>query len=309
MKFGVSLINRGEMATPENMIRFVKRAEQLGFDTVTISDHIVIPKAMPANYPYHPEGEFSWETARDYYEPLATLMFLAGATTSIRLGTSVLIIPYRNPVVVAKMIATTDALSGGRTFLGVGTGWWEDEFRALGLPNHFWERGARTDEYIRIFRNLWSEENPAFSGDFYSYGDLEFSPKPAQAGGVPIWIGGHTGRALRRAAELGDAWHPIGLRPPASLTPEELGAKRGQLHELCEKLSRDPAEILIAFRCPLVASPSAKGPMAGDYGKIREDIQAYQAQGVGHITFDFPVSNISELMDALEGAGENLLPK
>lgn len=307
MKFGVSLINRGEMATPENMIRFVRRAEELGFDTVTISDHIVIPKAMPANYPYHPEGKFSWETARDYYEPLATLMFLAGATTSIRLGTSVLILPYRNPVVVAKMIATIDALSGGRTFLGVGTGWWEDEFLALGLPNHFRERGARTDEYIRIFRNLWSEENPAFSGDFYSYGDLEFSPKPAQPGGVPIWIGGHSGRALRRVAELGDAWHPIGLRPPASLTPEELGAKRGQLHELCEKRSRDPAEILIAFRCPLVVSPSAEGPMAGDYGKIREDIQAYQAQGVGHITFDFPVSNTSELMDALEGAGENLL--
>lgn len=309
MKFGVSLINRGEMATPENMIHFVKRAEELGFDSVTISDHIVIPKAMPANYPYHPEGKFSWETARDYYEPLATLMFLAGATTSIRLGTSVLIIPYRNPVVVAKMIATVDALSGGRTFLGVGTGWWEDEFLALGLPNHFRERGARTDEYIRIFRNLWSEENPAFSGDFYSYGDLEFSPKPAQAGGVPIWIGGHSGRALRRVAELGDAWHPIGLRPPASLTPEELGAKRGQLHELCEKRSRDPAEILIAFRCPLVVSPSAEGPMAGDYGKIREDIEAYQAQGVGHITFDFSVSNTSELMDALEGAGENLLPK
>lgn len=309
MKFGVSLINRGEMATPGTMIRFVKRAEELGFDAVTISDHIVIPKAMPENYPYHTKGEFAWETARDYYEPLATLMFLAGATTSIRLGTSVLIIPYRNPVVVAKMIATADALSGGRVFLGVGTGWWEDEFKALGLPNHFSERGARTDEYIRIFRNLWNEENPAFSGDFYSYQDLEFSPKPAQAGGVPIWIGGHTGRALRRVAELGDAWHPIGLRPPASLTPEELGAKRGQLHALCEKAGRDPAEILIAFRCPLVTSPSAEGPMAGDYGKIREDIQAYQAQGVGHITLDFPVSNASELMDALESAGENLLSK
>ena len=114
MKFGLSLINRGALARPETMTRFVQRAEALGFDWVSISDHIVIPKAMPDNYPYHPDGQFAWQSARDYYEPLATLMFLAGRTTRLRLGTSVLIIPYRNPVIVAKMVATIDALSGLR---------------------------------------------------------------------------------------------------------------------------------------------------------------------------------------------------
>jgi probable F420-dependent oxidoreductase len=309
MKFGLSLISRGPLARPELMTRFVQRAEALGFDAVTISDHIVIPKAMPDNYPYHPEGKFSWQSARDYYEPLATLAYLAGQTQRLRLGTSVLIIPYRNPIIVAKLVASIDALSGGRVFLGVGTGWWQDEFAALGIPERFAERGPRTDEYIRIFRNLWNEENPEFAGQFYRYGNLEFSPKPAQPGGVPIWIGGHTRRALRRVAELGDAWHPIGLRPPAGLTPEELGKRRGELHALCEAAGRDPARLPIAFRCPLVFSTRERAPMQGTPAQILDDIATYAAQGVSHITFDLPLADAGALMDAVERVGAEILPK
>jgi len=309
MKFGVSLINRGPLANPEQMLSFALRAEALGFDSLAISDHVVIPRAVPHNYPYHPEGRFDWRSARDYYEPLATLIFLAGATRRIRLGTSVLILPYRNPLVMAKMAATADALSGGRVFLGIGTGWWEDEFKALGLGSHFAERGARTDETIRIFRNLWSEESPAFQGRFYSYGDLEFSPKPAQAGGIPIWVGGHSGRALRRSAALGDAWHPIGLRPPAGLGPQQLGEMRAALHALCEQQGRDPAGLLIAFRCPIVFSPAERGPMQGTPEQVLEDIAAYRAQGVGHITFDIPQSEPGPLMETLERIGTEILPR
>lgn len=309
MKFGLNLVNRGALAKPELMIRFVERAEALGFDSVTISDHIVIPKAMPDNYPYDPEGRFSWETARDYYEPLSTLMFLAGRTSRLRLGTSVLILPYRNPVIVAKMVATLDALSGGRIFLGVGTGWWADEFAALGIPGHFAERGPRTDESIRIFRNLWNEANPEFAGQFYRYGNLEFSPKPIQPGGVPIWIGGHTRRALRRTAELGDAWHPIGLRPPAGLSPEQLGEKRTELHRLCEQAGRDPAGVLIAFRCPLVFSERERHPMQGTPAQILDDIGAYAAQGVGHLTLDLPLPDAGALMEAVERVGQEIVPK
>jgi probable F420-dependent oxidoreductase len=308
MKFGLNLVNRGPLARPDLMTRFVQRAEALGFDSVTISDHIVIPRAMPDNYPYHPQGQFSWESARDYYEPLATLTYLAGCTRRLRLGTSVLIIPYRNPIVVAKMVATADALSGGRIFLGVGTGWWADEFAALGIPGHFAERGPRTDEYIRIFRNLWTEADPEFAGQFYRYANLEFSPKPAQAGGVPIWIGGHTRRALRRAAELGDAWHPIGLRPPAGLTPAQLGEKRDELHALCERAGRDPAGVPIAFRCPLVFSPRERAPMQGSPAQILEDIAAYAAQGVGHFTFDLPLAEAAPLFEAIERVGTEILP-
>ena len=308
MKFGVSLNHRGSQARPEIMTRFAQRAEALGFDSLTVSDHIVIPKAMPDNYPYHPSGEFSWQAARDYYEPLATLMYLAGRTNRLRLGVSVLIISYRNPIVTAKMLATIDALSEGRVFLGVGTGWWEDEYKALGIPEHFADRGARTDEYLRIFKVLWTEPNPEFAGRFHRFGNLEFSPRPHQRGGLPIWVGGHTARALRRTAELGDMWHPIGLRPPAGLDPKELGAQRRKLHALAEKAGRDPARIGIAFRCPLVFNPAQRAPMAGTAQQVLEDIGAYGKEGVSHFTFDIGRDTPEQSLEAMQQIAEEIMP-
>ena len=290
------------------MVRFALKAEELGFQSLTISDHIVIPKEMPDNYPYHPEGKFSWEAARDYYEPLSTLMFLAGKTTDIRLGISILVISYRNPITTAKMLSTIDSLSGGRIFVGVGTGWWEDEFNALGIGSQFTERGARTDEYINIFRNLWTEENPEFNGRFYSYSNLEFSPKPAQKKGIPIWIGGHTRRALRRTAELGDAWHPIGLRPPASLAPEELGRCSEELYSIAHERGRDPGSIQIAFRAPVVFSNTERAILTGNSKQIIEDINSYAQVGVDHLTIDFVVSDFKSLMDNLKRVGKEVMP-
>lgn len=308
MRIGTNLINRGALARPEVMTRFVQRAEALGFESVTMSDHIVVPRDMPDNYPYHPEGKFSWEAARDYYEPLATLMYLAGKTERIRLGTSVLIISYRNPVTVAKMMSTIDALSGGRTFLGVGAGWWADEYRALGIGDHFAERGPRTDEYIRIYRTLWNEENPAFQGRFHQFSNIEFSPKPAQKGGIPVWVGGHTTRALRRAAELGDAWHPIGLRPPAGLQPEELKARREQLFGLMTERGRDPGAMQVCFRAPVV--PGGQGErLRGPADKIVEDVKAYEAAGVQHLTCDIVAGSEQELFEQLDRIGQEILPQ
>ena len=130
-----------------------------------------------------------------------------------------LILSYRNPIVTAKLCATADVLSGGRVFLGVGTGWWEAEYRALGIPGHFAERGPRTDEYMRIFRNLWTEERPEFDGEFYRYSNIDCSPKPAQPGGIPLIVGGHTGRALRRTAELGGRLAPHRAPRPGRARP------------------------------------------------------------------------------------------
>lgn len=307
MEFGVNVINRGEMATPENMVRFAQRAEALGFDSLTISDHIVIPRAMPDNYPYHPEGLFAWEAARDYFEPLATLAFLAGKTGRLRLGTSVLILSYRNPVTTAKMLASLDVLSGGRIFLGVGTGWWENEYKALGIPGHFAERGARTDEYLRIYKILWTEENPEFKGNFHSFGDLEFSPRPLQPGGIPIWIGGHTGRALRRTVEFGDAWHPIGLRPPANLDPAELGQKVELLHAMAEKAGRDPASIGIAFRAPVAVTDQESRPLIGSAAQVIDDIHSYAARGVTHLTCDMVQDSVDKNLEQMERIKEEVL--
>lgn len=308
MKFGISLFNRGPLARPEHLTAQARRAEALGFESIAISDHIVIPKVKTNNYPYHPDGVFDLEMAFDYFEPLATLMYMAGATSTIRLGTSVLVVPYRNPILVAKMTATVDALSGGRLFLGVGTGWWRDEFEALGIGDHFDERGPRTDEYIRIMRNLWQEETPSFEGRFHQYSNLEFSPKPAQAGGIPIWVGGHTGRALRRAVELGDAWHPIGLRAPVDLTPGDLGRARDRLHALCEEKGRDPATLPIVLRCVLTFSDSQRATMMGTPEQIVEDIAAYKEQGVSQIVFDLPAPDISAQAEVLERLGAEVLP-
>ena len=309
MQLGINLVNRGPLARPDFMVQFAQRADALGYNSLTISDHIVIPKAMPTNYPYHPEGQFSWQSARDYYEPLATLGFLAGQTRRIRLGPSVLILSYRNPVATAKTLATLDALSGGRLFLGVGTGWWQDEYTALGIPDHFATRGDRTDEYLRICKHLWSAENPEFRGKFHQFSGIEFSPKPAQPGGLPIWVGGHTTRALRRAVEFGDAWHPIGLRPPAGLLPEELGRKRAELHALAEKAGRDPASIAIHFRCPLSFSGTKRAPMVGSTEQILMDLNAYREQGVSHITLDLVRESFSELLELLEQVAQEVMPR
>lgn len=309
MKIGISLINRGVLATSQNLVRLTKLAEMRGFDSVTLSDHIVVPKAMPTNYPYHPKGEFAWQSARDYFEPLATLMFLAGCTERIRLGTSVLIITYRNPVTTAKMLATIDALSGGRVFVGVGTGWWEDEYKALGIGHHFADRGPRTDEYLRIFKTLWSQENPTFEGRFFSFSDLEFSPRPVQPGGIPIWIGGHTGRALRRVVELGDAWHPIGLRPPANLDPAELAQHTERLHKLAEKAGRDPATIQLCFRAPAMITDQESRPLIGSPAQVVDDMYAYQALGVDHLTLDFSGENADQMADQIDQFGQEILPQ
>lgn len=308
MEFGVNLINRGEMATPGNMAHFAQRAEALGFDTLTVSDHIVVPRDMPSNYPYHPEGKFSWEAARDYYEPISTLAFLAGKTERLRLGTSVLILSYRNPVTTAKMLASIDALSQGRIFLGVGTGWWEDEYKALGIPGHFAERGARTDEYLRIYKTLWREESPEFKGQFHSFGNIEFSPKPHRPEGIPIWVGGHTHRALRRTVELGDVWHPIGLRPPANLDPAELGKLVEQLRAMAEKSWRDPASIGVAFRAPVCITEDESRPLIGSAQQVVDDIHSYVARGVTHFTFDLTGNSIDANLEQLERISTEVLP-
>ncbi|HUJ75919.1 MAG TPA: TIGR03619 family F420-dependent LLM class oxidoreductase, partial [bacterium] len=264
--------------------------------------------AVPKNYPYHPQGEFQWQAAREFYEPLATLAFLAAKTNRLRLGVSVLILSYRNPLLAAKELATLDALSEGRMFLGVGTGWWEDEYKALGIGEHFAQRGARTDEYLRIYKVLWTQENPEFKGKFHEFGNLEFSPKPRQPGGMPIWIGGHTPRALKRVAEFGDVWHPIGLRPPAGLDPQELGQKRQELQRLTAQAKRDPGAISIAFRCPVAFGGKRQGMMTGSALQIVEDIRAYQAVGVSHLTLDTGRPTAEESLAVMEQVASEIMP-
>ncbi len=315
MQFGLSLPGRGPLATPDAVVALARKAESLRYASLFVSDHVVIPVETAPVYPYSPTGHFPSDWAQGYLEPVTVMSYLAGATSKIRLGTSVLIVPYRNPVVTAKMLATLDVLSGGRIILGAGVGWMREEFEALQAPP-FAERGRVTDEYLRLMRECWTREPVEFSSAAYRLSRVSAMPKPLQKGGIPIWIGGHTDAALRRAAELGDAWHPIGLRPPAMLYPEEYGEKVKRLHDWARRAGREPQGIALTFRAPLqLVSRRAKTP-AGDRLPFRgtapgvvQDIRAYQRLGVTHFVFDPVPEDLRERIAMMERFAEEVRPK
>jgi probable F420-dependent oxidoreductase len=310
MEFGVSLPNRGLSATTQNLRTLARHAESLGLDSIWVSDHIIVPRHIDSFYPYNPEGQFPSAPDQAYLEPLTALTFLAACTERVQLGTSVLILPYRNALLTAKIVSTLDALSGGRVILGVGVGWMEEEFVALGLDTYR-QRGAVSDEYIRAFRELWTKDQPRFEGRYIQFTDIGFAPKPVRQPHPPIWIGGHTTPAIRRAARLGDGWHPIGLRPPASLTPEEMPAAVAQLHEEALKAGRQPQDITISFRAPVVFSDTGgapRTPLTGSVAAIQDDIGRYAACGVSHLIFDVQTPDVDEMCRVMERFAQEVKP-
>lgn len=247
MLFGTSIPHRGPLARPDAIRALATQAERLGFGVLTVSDHIVVPHAIDSPYPYSPDGGFPGGRTGECFEQLSLLNYLAGITEKARLLTSVMVVPHRQPLHAAKAIATADQLSGGRIDLGIGTGWMREEFELL-ETKPFAERGAVTDEYIRAFKALWSQDNPSFQGDYIRFRDIHFTPKPVQDGGPRIWVGGESGRALRRLATLGDIWYPIAGNPKFPLdTLAAYDAALGRLEAAAEKAGRDPGSIGRAY--------------------------------------------------------------
>jgi len=307
MGIGCVYPNRGAMATPEQLVRFAQTAETLGFDTIWTSDHIVIPTTVQSPYPYHPTGQMPFVPTEPYLEPLIVLTYLAAVTQRIRLGTSVLILPYRNPVFTAKALASLDVLSHGRITLGVGVGWMEEEFQALGLDTYA-RRGAYSDECMRIFRALWTEETPSFQGEFHQFSGIKCEPKPVQAGGIPLWIGGHTPQAIRRAARLGNGWQPIVQRPPADLPPETLRQNIAALHELATARGRDPQAITIAMGASVQFAAANTSVFSGSTQHLVEGIRRYQEVGVQDFRFDFPTPSPEGMLEAMQRFAEEVRP-
>ena len=310
VKFGVSLPSRGPMASPDGLKSLAQRAEDLNFDSVWVSDHVILPRKVDSFYPYAPDGVPTFLPDEDYYEPLAVLNFLAGCTQRVRLGTHVLILPYRNPVLTAKILATLDVLSEGRVILGAGVGWMEEEFQALGL-NTYLERGAVTDEYIELYKELWTKDEPVFHGKYYQLSGSGFQPKPVQKPHPPIWIGGHTGPAIRRAAKYGDGWFPIGLRPPAILEPEELAGKIDRLRALTARAGRPADAVEVVFSSNVTfdnnAEPSRR-LVSGRPEQIAADLRLYQDVGVHSFIFDFPADSLDRLREAMERFSREVMP-
>ena len=310
MRFGFYLPNSGPTAQPDSLSEIARRGDQLGFDCMVAPDHIIQPTNIESPYPYTVSGNFGGGARSDgeWPEQLTTLAFLAGITQRIRLVTSVMIVPYRNPILTAKMLATIDMLSKGRLTVGVGVGWMEEEFEALDAPP-FAKRGAVTDEYLRAFKELWTSDDPHFEGEFCSFSGLSFLPKPTQKPHPPIWVGGQRRRAIRRAAQLGDAWHPVGAIPAATLEPEELSEKVAILGRYAEKAGRDPGSVEVAMKAPLydTSLPSGVDRLGGDRRRfsgspdeVLQDVQTYSDIGVGHLIFDIRGADLSQSLEKME---------
>ena len=218
MDFGFGLPTRGPLSAPQTLAALAAGGEDLGFTYIGVADHIVVARRIDSTYPYSETGSFTgWESG-ECLEQLTLLGYLAAHTTAIRLLSSVMVVPHRNPVHTAKILSTIDNLSGGRLTVGCGVGWMREEFEAIGTPP-FDNRGSVSDEYIRVFKELWTSDAPTFEGKYASFSDIVFSPQPVQKPHPPIWIGGESPAALRRAARLGDAWYPIGSNPTYPCRP------------------------------------------------------------------------------------------
>ena len=292
MQIGVHLPHVGPSATRENLLEFARRMEGLGYDSLWVSDHVVIPRQYESRYPYNPAGRLGWEDL-PLLEPLSTLLFVAGVTERVRLGTTVLVLPMRNPVLHAKIMATLDHLSGGRVILGAGVGWLKEEFDALDEP--FEHRGARTDEYIAVIKNLWTKDDPSFEGRYYRLGNVACYPKPVQQPHPPIWIGGNTDPALRRAARLGDAWHGAGS------TPEEVAAAAEKLRAYAREAGRAPEAIAVTVRTGLRADDAPD--------TVLERMRRYKDAGVSHVCLETSFRDPARAYAALERFAREVRPR
>ena len=316
MKYGFTLPGRGHLATPERLGIIARKGEEFGFDTLLTGDHILVPKNISSVYPYTEGGEFPGSASGESMEQITLLSYIAGQTSKIRLVTSVLIVPHRNPLIAAKSLATLDLLSGGRLVVGVGVGWMREEFQALGLPP-FEERGAVTDEYIRAFKVLWTEDDPHFQGKYISFDDISFLPKPVQKPHPPIWVGGESRPALRRTAELADGWYPLGSNPTFPMgTPEQLKAGLERLAGYAERFGRDPSTIETIYRThqfellKQAAGPD-RLPFVGDADQIAGDIRQYQDMGVTSMIWDFlrQTDDLDSMLGLMEDFSTQVWPK
>ena len=260
MRFGVHLVAAGKMIEGEKIARVARTAEELGYDSLWVSDHIIFPTELRSPYPYSPDGKLPLDPTNPLLEPFTVLTYAAAVTKTIKLGTSVIIVPYRDPIVTAKIISSLDVLSNGRFIFGVGVGWLEEEFRVL--RQNMRDRAAQTREALLAMKACWTQEDPEFHGKFFDFSGIKFAPKPKQTPHPPIWFGGNSLPALKRAVALGTGWHAVWE------TPEEVTEKAAILRDLCAKAGKNFAEF------PLSINVNHKVPLTV------ENVKKYEAAGV-----------------------------
>ncbi len=315
MDFGVATVTRGVLETREGYIAVASQAEKLGFGFISVNDHVVVPRDIASRYPYSDDGQWAARTAGACLDQLATLAFLAARTERLQLLTSVMVVPQRQPVLTAKMLATVDMLSGGRLIVGCGVGWLKEEFEALGAPP-FAERGRATDEYIDAFKALWTQEAPAFRGAHVNFDNLMFAPKPLRKPHPPIWIGGESAVAIKRAVRAGQGWYPASNNPQHRLdTPERLRAGIGELQRAAEAAKRDPKSIdvgyLVLWPVDWSAQKTAEGGrklFTGTSQDMAADAAALGQAGVRHICLTFQTASLTETLERMQRFAQEVMP-
>jgi probable F420-dependent oxidoreductase len=307
MKVGVALPTVGLDHGPELLLPVAEEAERLGFDSVWATDHALMSYERRSEYPYgHSGTEIAMTPGMGWLEPLAALSFVAGRTERVRLGTSVLVLPYRNPVLVASQAATLHLLSRDRLILGVGAGWMREEFEALGLDPA--ERGERTDEYMAVLRTLWRDDPASFDGRFVSFEDVVLGVPPRDAV-PPLWVGGNTRRALRRALRHGDGWHGF------EVFPEQMGGIRATLEELGAELGRDPAELELSVVRGMVppgreeeSFVPGRRNLGGSADEMVDELGRYAEGGIGLVVIQ--ISLLAPLMpEGMEWFAAEVVPQ
>jgi probable F420-dependent oxidoreductase len=270
MKFGVNLINFGPSAAPDILARWAMLAESLGYHFLMTSDHVALTPDVQARYP------------APFYEPFTTLGWLAGVTRRLEIGSTVVILPYRSPLEVARMAANVDQLSGGRLIFGVGIGWAQQEFAALGVPFH--RRGAMTDEYLGAIKTLWTNDVASFQGRYVAFTQVHTLPRPVRTPHPPIWVGGASDAALRRAVRYGDAWHPNRVRVHWL---SSTGLPR--LRQIADAEGRPVPALCPRIRLRLtdVSLPDDQR-LAGEgtLAQVRADLEALQQMGARYVLLD-----------------------
>jgi probable F420-dependent oxidoreductase len=314
MKFGFNAPTAGPMSAVEQLTKLVVEGEAMGFDYATFSDHVVIPTDIAAKYPYSNTGEFPAGARAERHEQLIEMAFVAAKTKKLQLVSSVMVVPHRPAVLTAKMLSTIDVLSGGRLVLGIGAGWMKEEFQAIQAPD-FAERGKVTDEYIKAFIELWSNPKPRFAGKHVRFENILLEPKPVQKPHPPIWVGGESGPALRRTAQLGDAWYPIGTNPANPLDSlARFKAQVARLRKMTQEAGRKPDAVGLALRCtaygesvPAKAGDGERRLFAGKPAEIAADIKALRDMGVGYLDIGFGGTTVEAMLGEMQKFRKDVL--
>ena len=314
IEFGLSTLSRGILVSRAAYLEVAQAAERAGFAFLSVNDHLIVPGRLGSAYPYTQGGAWAAAEHGHCFDQLATLAFLSGCTSRIKLLTSVMVVPHRPPIAAAKILATIDVLSGGRLLLGVGAGWMMEEFALLGAP--FAERGTVTDEYLEAFKALWTQQRPTYTGRHVNFAEVIFEPKPIQKPHPPIWVGGESPAALRRAVKLGDAWYPGNNSQTEPLdTPARLATAIASLRRLAQTAGRDPASLAVnlivqnpfEWTTHQIADGSARRLFTGASADMAADAGALEAVGVHHVAVRLGGATLTDSLERIDRFGREVI--